>query len=452
MTMWCEALSTKSVDAGFTPGYVPTPKQVLLHASKARYLLYGGAAGGAKSRGIREDAYRFCRSNPGVTVGLFRRTFPELRDTHMLKIRQEWPSREYRLVKSDNTVYFTNGSTLIFGHCQNPDDVYRYLGTEYDRIYIDELVTFPEDVYDMLCSRLRSTQREMVTRCVAASNPGGIGHNWVKARWIDRDAVDEEGQPRDLSGYDFIRSLLNDNPHINYDEYVATLRGLPPDKQRAYLLGDWDSFIGQYFKQWRRDVHVVEPFAIPDNWPRAVGLDYGGTAPFAALWLALDPSAHPRRVIFYREHYQAGWTLKSNVERILDLSFGERIRGWHADPSMFARTQEEGNRRVSLADQAARYGLHLVPADNERISGWEALSELLTIRDDGQPGLYVFDNCANLIRTLPTLVRDQKNVEDVADGQEDHAADGARYGIKGVWPMLQGGKATVGVPTARMVA
>jgi len=207
-----------------------------------------------------------------------------------------------------------------------------------------------------------------------------------------------------------------------------------PDKdRRAFLLGDWDSFVGQFFSTWDRAINVCDPFEIPASWPRWRAIDYGGTAPFCCLWLAADPAQSPLRVYVYREHYAAGQTLKWHCERILDLSRGEVYRGTVADPSMFAKTQEEAAHRVSLADQAKRHGLLLTPASNARVPGAQLVKQALLPRSDGVPGLVIFGpTCPNLVRTLPTLCHDSRVVEDVDTGQEDHGYDATRYGLSAI--------------------
>lgn len=418
-------LSLVPANVGFTAGYVPSAKQALLHASDAPNLLYGGAAGGGKSRGFREDMRLFALLTPNANVLLMRRTHTELRDNHWVPAMLEWRGDGAKFNSSDHTVTFPNGSRVIFGHCHNDGDVMRYLGQEYDRVYFDELTTFTEAQYDMVCGRLRTTKPGVKPRAIGGTNPGGIGHLWVRQRWIDRDSSRDDGTRRDLTGYEFIQALLSDNPLIDTPEYRARLEALSSAKRRAYLDGDWDIFEGQYFKSYSAARHICKPFPIPTAWPKGRSLDYGGTAPFCCLWWALDPSSSPMRMYVYREYYRAGALLDHNAREVVRLSEGEQYRWSVGDPSMWAKGPTE---RGSLADQCRTVGLHLTPATNERLAGWQLCDKLLTGDDNGPLVQFMEGACPNLIRTLPALVHDERHVEDVDTHGEDHAPDAWRYG------------------------
>jgi phage terminase large subunit len=411
---------------GYTDGYSPNPKQQLLHASTARHLLYGGAAGGGKSRGFREDIRRFCLSPEaaGLNVLLLRRTFPELNKNHWRPARQEWRDSGCVFNQSEHTVTWPNGCVLFMGHCQHEKDVDSHLGQEYARIYWDELTTFHEYMYDMISARARTTRPGLIPRIIAGTNPGGIGHSWVKARWIDRKSVDDEGRERDLSKYEFIAAKLSDNPVVDTPEYRELLSALGPAKRKAYLEGLWDIFEGQYFPEWSPDLHVCEPFAVPAHWPRWTATDWGGASPWCTLWFARNPDTGV--VYVYREYYKAGERTKANAARVVDLSRGESFKAHMADPSMWDDTR--GDLGSSMAGQCAEAGLRLERAYNPRQPGWQVVHEMLS-PDHGGPRVVVLSTCFNLIRTLPGLVFDAHNVEDLDTDGEDHAADAMRYGL-----------------------
>lgn len=418
----------------FTAGYTPTPPQRQFHDSTATNLMYGGAAGGGKSRSMREDALDFCAKHPGVTVLFLRRTFPELRDTHWLKLVVETKGipveRRPKLLRSDWTARFPNGSTIIFGHCQAEDDAARYLGAEYDRIYFDELTTFTEWQYDRICSRLRTTRKDHTPQVKSSTNPGSVGHAWVKQRWIDRDADYAADRDFDLAEYEFIPAKLSDNPHINEATYTKQLKALPPDLRKAYLDGDWNAYSGAFFTTFRRSVHVRPDADMPSLALLQVGrgMDYGATAPLATYWGGIDRrcgrTADTARIWIYREHYEGGQTLPWHCQQIIAASGHERYDVSVADPSMWGSSQFD---LTSLALQADRAGLALTPADNDRRSGWAVVKNLLEVREDGLPGLIIAESCTNLIRTLPSQIYAKGTDWDLDTKGEDHAADALRY-------------------------
>ena len=190
---------------------------------------------------------------------------------------------------------------------------------------------------------------------------------------------------------------------------------LPHKTQQALLYGSWDLFEGQFFSEWDPEVHVTKPFSIPESWQRFVAIDYGYSAPFCALWFALDPDG---KLYCYRELYGKKLTTSEQATQILNFSKGEKIEWFTCDPSMFAR-QGSGE---SHADVYGRHNLYLIASSNKRVPGWALMHEYLS---SGK--LTFFSNCVNTIRTLPSLVHAKHNPEDLDTTQEDHAADTIRY-------------------------
>jgi hypothetical protein len=186
---------------------------------------------------------------------------------------------------------------------------------------------------------------------------------------------------------------------------------------------------GQAFPEWDASVHVIEPHPIPDSWPRWRAIDYGYAVPFCCLWGARRPDG---TIVIYRELYSAGWTASEQALRVRVLSAGETYKASIGDPAMWASTRE-GQRFKSVADQYRENGVRLDPATNDRLAGWGRLHEYLdwTEASGGSemfpPRLLVFKSCANLIRTLPLLVKDDNRPEDVDTDMEDHAPDALRY-------------------------
>ena len=291
---------------------------------------------------------------------------------------------------------------------------------QYADIEFDELTHFSNFQYEYLKSRIRSAAGVPVA-VRSASNPGNIGHAWVKDRFV---TITTPGKVYvdPVTGKDrvFIPARVYDNPILmkNDPGYVERLKSLPEHERRALLDGDWDVFKGQYFYEWRYDLHVVKPFPIPREWPRERSIDWGMAKPLSCHWYAISPDG---RAYCYREYYATGRQAGDAGRDIRDLSQGEKyVRTW-CDPSMFAK---KGEGVESIAAQMQRSLGMLMPSKNERVSGWQAVRKCLSIAPDGLPFIQFFDTCVNMIRTMPQLIYDQLRVEDLDSEGEDHCFHG----------------------------
>lgn len=429
--------------------YAPTDKQRAFHLSRANEALFGGAAGGGKSKALVMDALARCLRHPGTHAYLFRRTYRELEDTLIAEARASIPKGAGVYVASRYEYALCNGSVLHFRHCRGAIDMYDYAGIEMHWLYIDELTGFELSVYEYLKTRLRakaSLQIVPVVRC--ATNPGGIGHAWVRARFVNAAKPMEIASRRVFSEVlgreqafttQYIPALAKENPHVG-DAYVFELERKPEALRRALLLGDWNAFDGQVFTEFRDApegyqtgewTHVLKPFAIPPHWPRTVSFDHGYSAPFSVGWWAMSPAGIAHR---YREWY--GWngipnkglslSPKEIARGILEREEEEAREGIRfdrvADPSIFERSRGE-----SVAQQMGAEGVLFRKADNARIAGKMQLHERLRFDSEGRPGLYVFDCCRAFIRTVPALPYDLSRVEDIDTAAEDHVYDETRY-------------------------
>jgi phage terminase large subunit len=246
-------------------------------------------------------------------------------------------------------------------------------------------------------------------------NPGGIGHIWVKRLFIDRDYKESEN-PED---YTFIKSLVYDNEFImtNDPGYVKTLENLPEDRRKAMLYGDWDIFEGQYFTEFNREVHVIDPFVIPDNWNRYLSIDYGLDM-LAVVWIAVDTQ---NKSYVYKELYESNLIISEASKRILEVNGKDKYIYIYAPPDLWNRRQETG---MSAEDIFKQNGVTLKKSNNNRVQGWYAVKENLKIYEskDEQAGniirtadLKIFKNCTNLIRCIPQVQHDERDGNDVAN-------------------------------------
>ena len=387
--------------------------------------LFGGAAGGGKSHGQIVDAFIYALRYPHSRQLLLRRTYPELEKSLVRTALALYPADLYSYAASRRLGSFVNGSTLDFGYCDSEHDVYRYQSAEYDVIRFDELTHFTFDMYRYLLSRLRGT-RGYPKQVKSTTNPGGLGHAWVKDRFIDLGPPDTVYQTQGGSRI-YLPSKVQDNGFLMRadPEYVTRLKNLSERDRRALLDGDWDIFEGQYFSEFCRDIHVVDPFPIPGYWRRYRTIDYGLDM-LACYWIAVDANGY---AYVYRELYRSGLIVSAAAEEILAQS-GEAVHATFAPPDLWNRHKDTGR---STAEIFHKCGLPLTRADNDRVQGWYDLKEWLRPQLDEQgrktAGLRIFKNCANLIRTLPALQVDGQNPNDTAIHPHEltHAPDALRY-------------------------
>ena len=423
-------------DIRITDFYTPFPRQKEFHESPAKYRLFGGAAGPGKTKALLWEAIRQTTAYRSVDTLLLRRTFPELESSLITYFRRDVPRDLYRSYNdSKHVVTWHNGSTTRFGYSAGENDIYQYQGAEFAFIGIDELTLFTLGQWQFLTSRNRSPHPGVTPTMAGATNPGNIGHAWVKALWIDKRPAPgmerpEEYDPRD---YAFIRATLDDNPIYRDDAgYHKTLEALPRHLRQAFLLGDWNVFAGQYFDLFDLRRHTARPeFALSNIepwWPRWISVDWGFEHPSAVYWHAADPQGG---VLTYREfvanHLSPRMLAQAIAERSMDGDGRcERISEVYLSPDAFARRSSELTIAEQLGDVLAKEGLpRPSPADDDRIGGWMLLYQML------EAGQWVItENCARLIECLPNLTRDPANVEDVLKCSGDDPADSARYGLK----------------------
>jgi predicted phage terminase large subunit-like protein len=211
--------------------HAPTTKQAAFLAVPVREALFGGAAGGGKSQALLMAALQYVEE-PGYAAILFRRTFADLALPGAIMDRsKDWlGGTAARWHERDKTWTFPSGATLSFGYLEHEKDKYRYQGSELQFCGFDELTQLPESAYRYLFSRLRRLKGSAVPlRMRAASNPGGVGHQWVLQRFLT------ERRPDRL----FIPATLDDNPYLDREEYVKSLNDLDPYTRAQLLAGDW---------------------------------------------------------------------------------------------------------------------------------------------------------------------------------------------------------------------
>lgn len=432
----------------FVIDYTPTKKQRLFHTTKADEVLYGGAAGGGKSKACVEDAFMRCMKWPNTHAYLFRRTYPELKDTLISEALSSIPNGLGRYNSTSHDYILPNGSVMHFRSCQRPADVYKYQGAQIHWLYIDELTHFDQSVYEYLRTRVRAVKALGIVPTVrCTSNPGGYGHGWVKNYFVDSGIPGEIHERRVFSQslrkwqvrkIQYIPALATDNPYLSED-YIYELEQKPAKLRDALLFGKWDAFEGQVFTEWQNDpehygdrqnTHVIDEFDIPEYWTRYRSFDFGYTKPFSVGWWAVDEDGTLFR---YRELYgcpkgQANVGVMWNPHQIaqtiraIEEEAGEKHVIGIADPSIFDQSRGE-----SVADQMAAEGIYFNPGSNNRIAGKMQVHYRLAFDQNGYARMYIFKTCKEFIRTLPTLAYSETYVEDIDTDGEDHIYDETRY-------------------------
>lgn len=432
----------------------PHEKQRAFFEARARYIAYGGARAGGKSWAMRVKFVLLSLKYDGIQILLLRRTLPELTENHvnpLLKLLKGIASYN----RQEKVFRFPNGSRLKLGFCSNEADVLQYQGQAYDAIGMEEATMFTEYQFNCLRESNRSSgmmKVKFAPRMYLTMNPGGVGHQWVKRLFVDREYREKE-RPED---YVFISARVYDNvAFMDRDpDYVAQLESLPEKRRRAMLYGDWDVFEGAYFEEFRpspdpklcedygisveearaqhRFTHVIDPFEIPKDWRIYRSFDWGYGKPYSVGYHAVS---HDNTAYRIAEIY--GWNGTANegvretnaqicdrisvFERTHPLLAGKRIQGV-ADPSCWTK-----NGGISFAEEAEKHSLWFEPGLNDRIPGWMQIRERMRFSENGKAMLYFFSSCKSIIRCMPLMMYDKHYVEDLDSNLEDHCLDELRY-------------------------
>lgn len=470
-----------------------TQKQSRALRSPATEILYGGAAGGGKSYFMRALAIILCGLIPGLNVYLFRRTYDDLIKNHM-EGTGGFPTMLANLIASGHVkivaeeIRFWNGARIFLCHCEHEKHRFKYQGAEIHVLLIDELTMFTEVIYRFLRGRMRAPNLAMlqwardffrekfgvellakIPLALCGSNPGNIGHGWVKSTFIEGVAEFEVRKMSPEEGgmlRQYIPARLEDNPHIDAVDYEGKLAGLgTKELVRAMRHGDWDIVAGAFFDNIREGMHKLPSFTPPAHWTRFRSLDWGSAKPFSVGWWCI---AEPEWVKFkdgkermlpagalvrYREWYGVkrdadGKAVANTGLRLSAAAVGRGIKEREAgetideqlsraDPSLWKEdggpSNAENMLRCDPKNPHANVGPRFQPADNTRVTGWQQMYSRLAWEevDDGEPMLYVTEDCHDWWRTVPALQHDENRPEDVNSEMEDHAGDDTRYACMG---------------------
>ena len=399
-----------------------TKKQKLFIDACESEVLFGGAAGGGKSYGQVVDALLFALKHPGSKQLILRRTFAELDKSLIRTALAVYPREIFTLNASSHVGKFKNGSILDFGYCAQENDVYQYQSAEYDVVRFDELTHFTESQYLYLISRVRGAN-SFPKQIKSSTNPGGVGHVWVKERFVSPSPHGRAFLGGDGLDRIFIPSLLDDNRFLCMQDpsYRERLSALPEKEKRARLYGDWDIFDGQYFSEFDAARQVIPAFEIPAEWRKYRTIDYGLDR-LACLWIAVSPDGF---AYVYREYCESNLTISAAAKAIADRTpKGESIYATLAPPDLWSRGQETGKSKASLF---CEWGVALTKTSNDRECGWLAVKELLS--PTGRMQIRFFESCREIIKCLPALTVDKTRPTDCST--EPHAITHAPDALRG---------------------
>ena len=419
------------------------PKQLQFYRARTMFIAYGGAKGGGKTHAVRTKAFGGALMNPGIRILVMRQTYPALEENHITPMRRMAAKTGAATYNgTTHMLTFVNGSTIRFGHWSGEDSEDEYNGQEYDWVFIDEATQFSERAFNYLGGLLRGAS-PIPKRMYLTCNPGGVGHNWVKRLFIDREYHNDPDDPEmneNPEDYTFIFATVEDNTHMleHSPNYLKNLAQMPEDVRRAYRYGDWTTLGGGYFKEFQTVTHVRKPFQIPNHWLKYRSFDYGLDM-FACIWWAIDSDG---RAWAYREVEKKGLPIQEAAKLCLQNSPpNEKIEATLAPWDMWSRTKESGKTMASLW---LENGIPIIQSPRDRVHGHMAMKTMmapmplkdpyvLSLYPEGQkpatlPGLMMFSGLSKVIKDIQEIQADEKNPNDCAKMPHEitHSVDAAR--------------------------
>lgn len=429
--------------------YEPNEKQKKFHACGATEVVYGGSKGGGKSCALVMESLAYGLEHPGAVIYLFRRKYDDLEANIIREWREKVPKELYKYNEQKHMATLTNGTNVFFRYVKNKIEANdEYQGRSMDFCGIDELTQHDEETVQVLLSCLRSAKGFPV-RFRGTCNPGGLGHTWVKKKYIMGTDHGAKQIKCPISGNSiaFIPATIYDNTILmtNDPAYVKRLENLPSGRRAAFLYGDWDAFDGMAFEEWSYDIHVCRPFPIPAHWKRWRSADNGYTDPFAWYWFAVDEQG---KIYIYREYTREyddpKVTYSDQARKVVEMStyFDLQTNSEQEEAYSFTVVGHDAFNTHPLAEQGKTIEDYYIEggvnscirAITDRKLRKATYHEYLKPFEDENTGkmtakLQIFATCTKLIETLPLQQVDDDDPEKVAETDIDHWYDAAGYGI-----------------------
>jgi phage terminase large subunit len=436
---WCQQddCRLKQRESGIVIGnrrwFTPLPSQAEFERRKAPRKLWGGSAGPGKSFGARRLAYRRALGLPKLSVLIVRKSYKDLERTHIKDMRNEAPELGFEWHESKYQARFPNGSMIECGHMEDTQAVQNYLSAEYDLIVVDEAVQIEPDALMELMSRAR-TSKEHVKAAGGAevwlvTNPGGPSHGLLRDMFIthtpDTEHYPALGKTYDPQKWVYIKALLDDNPYLDADYENLSLTGLRKARYEQLRYGDWDAAEGQFFEEFSARTHArVVSLARPLHGV-VEAVDWGFTSPGCVGWFIPVGDNHWHCLAEWKFRKLTAEEVAIGIQKMRrDLGIGS-VAYTVVDPSMFNKTGHAQGE--SFAETFARFGVRCRKGHNDRLMGWPRLAAWFKFAEDGRPWLTFAPECKYLLRSIPALLADKHEPEDVDSDLDDHGADMCRY-------------------------
>ena len=420
---------------------------------------YGGSRGGGKSGALRRIMLLRRLKYPGTAGVIFRRVYDDLKRNHIDKFFEEFPHLFQFYHASDHEVILPSAdgkapSRIVFAYAETETEVKRkFHGPEYMDMFVDQAEQLEESELKMMmtANRWPGTSRGQC-KFVLFFNPGGKGLAYFKRifkdkKYKDRERADDYAfvQAYGWDNVEWCRSALvedglnedafyswTDKQRFDYflarSQYGQQLDSLPQAMRIGHLMGSLDTFAGQYFDIWDESQMVWGPRQLNiQPWhPKWVSIDWGFSHEAAILWWAQDEGITKT----YREHVESGMGPRVLAQKIIDMSQvegeQEKIDAIYLSPDAFAKRTNEDTIAQQIGQVLRAAGLpYPRPADNERVSGWMLMYDMLRY---GQ--WVISSSCPKLMSNIPMFSRDEKNIEDCQKFIGDDVGDAARYGLK----------------------
>lgn len=392
---------------GYCP-HKPHEKQREFLSIDAMEALYGGAAGGGKSDAILMGALEHV-DKPEYSALILRRTFRDLNQPKAIMDRcHQWlRGTDARWNAQAKRYTFPSGATLTFGYLDSEKDKDQYASAEYHYIGFDELTQFPKNWYLFMFSRLRREKTSGIpVRMRAATNPGNIGHVWVKARFVDKETAEAP----------FVQALLDDNPHLDKEGYRLSLSKLDSVTRAQLEKGIWRNDASGLVYMFDQSKNLI--FSSPVCHQHILGIDYGQTRDACAFtvlgWKYNDPTvyvlkSYKKPKMIPSESAQEALTLneKYHFQQIIGDANGLGSTGGYVG---------EARRRFKIPVQAAR--------KNDKPGYIKLFNGEL---EEGKVKI-VQNECGSLIQEYQELPWADESRMKEAEGFDNHCADSALYG------------------------
>lgn len=405
--------------------YEPLPIQAEAHASPKKYRLYAGGFGSGKTLWGCQEAIQLALRYPNNFILIGAQSYPNLRDTTQKTFLEVVPypflrggSLEKAFNKAENTLYFQNGSVVIFRSMDEPN---KYKSLNLGAFYVDELSEIDESVWLMLESRLR---RNTVPRRTGFATTNPEGHNWVWKKFVRDDGKNPD--------YGYFQAPTTENVYLPGDYVRGLLNSYPEAWVRRYIYADWSAFEGQVFPDFEPRYPYVVPHEEPDpEWPVYVAIDHGLHNPTAALWAAQNPKT--KALYVFQEYYEVGQLVEQHAANIKFMSRNYPVFAYWIDPSTQNRNAVTGK---SVRGEYLQHGIPVVLGYNDLMAGIHKIASYLKLQPNGKPLLQISEKCEHLIEELSQYrweeSKEGQNEKEKPRAYKDHTVDALRYLCMGV--------------------